>query len=188
MIRLSKSVLAVGGVVLAAGLITFTNPKAVHAVTAALVQVTNTASNPAVTQSVGAQAGNMVHLNCSVTLSGTNIACFQFAADGSESTSGGYTVPTGESLVITAIDVQPNNQNVCPGSYALNLGTTSKPGVFLTVTTTNAPLTTHFTYPSGLVIGEGISPTWFGYSENGSVDQTCGGFESVDIFGYLTTA
>jgi len=69
MIRLSKSVLAVGAVVLAGSLITLMNPKAVHALAAALVQVTNTASNPAVTQSVGAQAGNMVHLTCEVMFS-----------------------------------------------------------------------------------------------------------------------
>ena len=50
--RISKSVMAVGGVVVAAGLLTLTNPKTVHAVAAALVQVTNTASNPVVAQGI----------------------------------------------------------------------------------------------------------------------------------------
>jgi hypothetical protein len=36
----------------------------VHALTAALVQVTNTAANPVVTQGVGAQAAQNVYLQC----------------------------------------------------------------------------------------------------------------------------
>ena len=56
--RISKSVMAVGGVVLAAAAIGFTNPKAVRAaVVAAMVQVTNTAANPVITQSVWATGG-----------------------------------------------------------------------------------------------------------------------------------
>src|SRR5580698_8665857 len=103
MIRLSKSVLAVGGVVLAGGLIAVMNPRAVAAVTAALVQVTNTASNPVVTQSVGAQAGNMVHLSCFFVLNQVTTSCSQVSADGK--TTAGYTVPEGELLVISAVDL-----------------------------------------------------------------------------------
>jgi len=184
MIRISKSVLAVGGVVVAGALFTVMNPKSVHAVAAALVQVTNTASNPAVTQSVGAQAGNLVHLSCPVTLEQTNSSCFQFKSDGSITSV--YTVPAGESLVITAMDVQPNNLSVCPGNYNIYLGTPSVSGVFLNVTTTNALVTTHFSYPSGVAIGEGITPTWQGQSETLSQVRACSGFEQADIFGYLT--
>jgi len=180
MIRLSKSVFAVGGVVLAAGLITFTNPKAVHAVTAALVQVANTASNPAVTQSVGAQAGNMVNLTCDVYFVGPVGTCIRYAADGSASE---FTVPSGESLVITAIDMQPFNDPVCPGSYNVELGTPNNVSVFLVLTTTNAQVTTHFTYPSGPVIGEGITPTWVG-----NQGTACHGGEFIKMYGYLTAA
>ena len=178
MIRLSKSVLAVGAVVLAGSLITLMNPKTVHALAAALVQVTNTASNPAVTQSVGAQAGNMVHLTCEVVFSAGGNTCLRVAADGSASS---FTVPAGESLVITAIDVLPEDFNVCHENYTLFLGTPNFGGVFLHVTTTNATLTSHFIYPSGLVIGEGITPTLGG-------DGSCSDSESVNMYGYLTAA
>jgi hypothetical protein len=187
MIRLSKSVLAVGGVILAAGLITFTNPKAVHAVAAALVQVTNTASNPAVTQSVGAQAGNMVHLQCSqVTLLGSGSSCGQILADGNGS-GGDYTVPAGESLVITSFDVTPVSLSGCPGNYAVFLGTQTSAGAFLFVTANSQVATSHFAYPSGLVIGEGFSPRFAGELRTSSgAFGSCGGLLIVDIFGYLT--
>jgi len=188
MIRLSKSVLAVGGVVLAGGLITLMNPRTVHAVVAAaLVQVTNTAANPAVTQSVGAQAGNMVHLSCPVTLERTNFACFHFLANGSDPVES-YTVPAGESLVITSLDVTPKDLTGCPGNYDLFVGTPSQVGAFLFVTTTNALVTTHFAYPYGLVIGEGITPTFWGASATFAGLGSCAGLVTVDIFGYLTTA
>jgi hypothetical protein len=186
MIRLSKSVLALGGVVLAGGLITVMNPQTVHAVAAALVQVTNTASNPVVAQEIDKQAGNMVRLTCSVTLSGALFTCTRFAPDGS--TTFHYTVPAGESLVITAIDVLPTTPPVCPGNYFITLGTPNELGVYATVETTNAQVTTHFTYPSGLAIGEGISPTWEGFGFTSTLGVSCPGSELVDMFGYLTAA
>ena len=187
MIRLSKSVLAVGGVVLAGGLITFMKPKTVHAVVAAaLVQVTNTSSNPVVSQGIDKQAGNMVHLNCSVTLSGDLFTCIRFAPDGS--TTFHYTVPAGEFLVITAMDVLPITPPACPGNYFITLGTPTEIGVYTTVETTNAQVTTHLTYPSGLVIGEGISPTWEGFGETSTEGVSCPGSELVNMFGYLTAA
>jgi hypothetical protein len=180
MIRLSKSVLAVGGVVLAGGLIMVMNPRAVHAVSAALVQVTNTAANPAVTQSVGAQAGNLVHLSCAVPLSGLSVTCNRVAADTSITTN--YTVPAGESLVITAMDVWPLGP-VCPGTYTISLGSPSFAGVFLQLPATDPPATIHFVYPSGPVIGEGITPTLA--SSSSACDSS---LEVVAIFGYLTAA
>ncbi len=184
MIHPSKPALAVAGTIVAAVLITVMSPKTVHAVAAALVQVTNTASNPVIAQGIDKQAGNMVHLNCSVILSGALFTCTRLAADGS--TTFHYTVPEGESLVITAIDVQPTNQAVCPGNYFITLGTPNELGVYVTVETTNAQVTTHFTYPSGLVIGEGISPTWEGFGFTSTPGVSCPGFESVNMFGYLT--
>jgi hypothetical protein len=64
MIRLRVSALAVGGIVLAAGLLILAAPRTVHAVAAALVQVTNTASNPVVnadaTRICGANRGDLL--------------------------------------------------------------------------------------------------------------------------------
>jgi hypothetical protein len=184
MLHLSKSVLAVGAVVLAGGLMSVMNPKTVHAVAAALVQVTNTASNPVVTQSVGAQAENLVHLVCSSTLSEISTACVRYAPDGS--TISNFTVPAGKFLVITGVDVLPTGVGGCPGPYSLALnGVGTQPGGFyLELTTANGMVTTHFTYPSGTVIGAGITPVWGGFSA-----QACpGGQVIVDMFGYLTAA
>ena len=102
MIRLSKSVLAVGGVVLAADLITVMNPKAVHAVAAALVQVTNTAANPAVTQSITQQASQTVRLRCSAN--GAANDCGATPPVGQEIVAA-YVVPPNQSLIITAMDI-----------------------------------------------------------------------------------
>lgn len=184
--RVPRSVMAVGGVVVAAAAIGFTNPKAVHAVTAALVQVTNTATNPVVTQGVGQQAGNTINLFCSVVMNGTTRPCFQVLPDGSHNT--GYTVPPGETLVITSIDLTPNNITTCSSDYSIALGTPNRPGAYLTIVTSNSLVTNHFTYPSGLVIGPGVTPTLTGDIETPDQALTCIGFDSVEIFGYLTSA
>jgi hypothetical protein len=183
--RISRTVMAVGGVVLAAAMIGFTNPKAVHAVTAALVQVTNTASNPAVTQSVGAQAGNMVHLSCTAYMEFGNAGCAQVSADGSAA-SLDYTVPVGESLVITSVDLAPKPGALCANDYSINLRSGS--GFVLTLATTNSLATTHFTYPSGLVIGGGVTPTVNGYTETPTQDLACNAYDEVNIYGYLTAS
>ena len=100
MIRLSKSVLAVGGVILAAGLITFTSPKAVHAVVAAaLVQVTNTASNPVVNSDATRSPAQIVEIAC------TNVSCNAVEPGGSTDFRS-YVVPQGQTLVITDIEIQ----------------------------------------------------------------------------------
>ncbi len=185
--RISKTVMAVGGVVIAlVVIIGFTNPKAVHAVTAALVQVTNTASNPAVTQSVGAQAGNMVHLSCSFAMEKVNSSCFQVSPDGS--TTPDYMVPAGKSLVVTAVDLDANPLGgLCGGDYAVNLGTPSNNGAYLNLVAPSSILTAHYTYTSGLVIGGGITPTLWGASESISGLSNCSSLEAVTITGYLTT-
>ena len=184
--RISKSVMSVGGVVLAAAAIGFTNPKAVHAVTAALVQVTNTPSNPVVTQGVGPQAGNMVHLDCSVYLDGGSGSQCQLLSPDGVLGSGPYSVPVGESLVITSVDVTPTPARQCPYNRQIvvkNLNAT----IFELVTMSSIG-TTHFTYPSGLVIAGGITPTLLGAGETSSQFIGCSINDTVYIFGYLTAS
>jgi hypothetical protein len=154
MIRLSKSVLAVGGVVLAAGLITFTNPKTVHAVAAALVQVTNTASNPVVTQSTSQQATQLVQLTCNITTSGEARGVGSGQCHGLPT----GTVPSNQSLVVTAVDISLTNllgSCVTGGTYPENLQVEGSSTVAYTWTLSfSGPTfepTTHFTYPSGIV-------------------------------------
>jgi hypothetical protein len=187
--QISRTVKAVGGVVLAAVVIGFTNPKAVHAVTAALVQVTNTASNPVVTQSVGPQAGNMVHLQCRVLLEKQVISpCFRVLTDGS--TPPAYVVPSGEFLVITGVDLRSEVQWPCPNYFNITLvGTTLiRSSTLLHLTTTNSLTTTHFTYSSGVVIPGENNLDLLGTTVTNDDEESCVGYDDVDIYGYLTAS
>ena len=152
--RASRSVMAVGGVVLAAGLIGFTNPKTVHAVAAALVQVTNTPSNPVVTQGIGQQAAQLVQLTCNIT---TNADARGVGSGPCHGLPTG-TVPSNQSLVVTAVDISLTNLlGSCEigGAYPEDLQVDGSSTIAYTWTLTfSGPTfgpTAHFTYPSGIV-------------------------------------
>jgi hypothetical protein len=181
--------MAVCGVVVAAASIGFTNPKAVHALTAALVQVTNTASNPAVTQSVGAQAGNMVHLQCEYIVNSSFQGC-NYISPAGEAT-GPYTVPAGVSLVLTSIDVTPgaNTPSDCSGSLFTVIYPSSNSTATVEYYTSIARITAHFAYPSpsGVVFPSGTTPGTRGIVLSTSASADCmnvGAF--IHLYGYLT--
>jgi hypothetical protein len=176
----------------------------VHAVAAALVEVTNTSSNPVVTQTTGAQATNMVHLQCAFNMNNRISPCWQITSTGAVNAQPNtpYTVPSPNYLVITAADVAPGvNGGVtinCPGVYYATIGNNTNglnPINFLTVTTSNALVTTHFTYPppSGIVIAPGTNVYGLGFiiiPTTGQRAGSCAGFalDVVDLYGYLTTS
>lgn len=108
---------ASAGVVAIAGLAVFT-PRAAQAVAAALVQVTNTTANPVVTESTTKSASQLVLLQ---TLAGGAIAPGSTAqmnrfVPGVGPTGTPYTVPAGQSLVITEMDI---NAYTSAGAYIL---------------------------------------------------------------------
>jgi hypothetical protein len=185
--RVSRSVLAVGGVVLAAGLITFTNPKAVHAVAAALVEVTNTASNPVVTQTVGQQASQNIALICSGSNGASNTgACYILPKDGSvPDVNNPYVVPANESLVVTAADVispSPDSAQCNAGRYD-GIESGDFPTLFWQIVSSSTSL--HFTYPSGVVFGpsSALKPITSHY------DGTTGcGLDEIFVYGYVTAS
>jgi hypothetical protein len=163
MIRLSKSVLAVGGVILAAGLITVMNPRTVHAVAAVLVQVTNTASNPVVAQGIDKQATQIVELTCGYTLvpKAPDNVCSLENADGTPGGTTYYTVPNGQSLVIDSVDITTGIQAGTPcGSSAFVELSVENPATtqelarewWLLPAGTG---TAHYVYPSGIVLPGG---------------------------------
>jgi len=188
----SPKVLLPVGLALALGALILAAPRTVQAVAAALVQITNTASNPVVTQTTGAQAANMVHLECTINMSGDPNGCYQVAAKGVGNPQGGtYTVPSGNYLVITAADVYPDpfeaTNPQCPGAYNISVDG-------LNLTTSNNPVTTHFTYPppSGVVFGPGNVIQAQGIILTGPVVEpvvSCqyGTQDQIDLYGYLTT-
>jgi hypothetical protein len=192
MIHISKSVLAVGGVILAGGLITVMNPKTVHAVAAALVQVTNTASNPVVTQSTTQQATQMIELTCNMTVvtergSGSG-QCFLLSPT-TAAAGASYVVPGDQSLIVTAVDIVSDNfRNFCVTGtvYGENLqvaGTGIVPytrswNVSFTGTS-RFGATTHFSYPSGLV---------FAPSSTLTPEEDSGCAANFELTGYLTNS
>jgi hypothetical protein len=175
MIHPSKSVLAVTATIVAAGLITLMSPKTVHAVAAALVEVTNTASNPVVTQSTSQQATQLVHMNCNIPTSAD--------ARGNGSILCGF-VPSNQSLVVSAVDIALRNDLdfcVTGRTYAENLQVAGSGAVTYTWTLTFDGVTfgptTHFIYPSGIV-----------FPPNSTVEAAEGGGcpANFEITGYLT--
>jgi hypothetical protein len=152
MIRLPKSVVSFGAVALVAGVLALAVPRAAHAVAAAMVLVTNTAANPAITQSVPSQAAQLVRLFAIISPLDAAGASFGALTAGQQSSSQ-YSVPNNQFLVITAIDVTPAG-GCTSGAFGFKLfglGT-------LPVWTASAPFTGHFEYPSGIVLPPGGRP------------------------------
>ncbi|HEY4009496.1 MAG TPA: hypothetical protein VGM11_05050 [Acidobacteriaceae bacterium] len=175
--RISRSVMAVGGVAVAAAAIGFTNPKAVQAVTAALVQVTNTATNPVVTQGVSQQAGQIVNLWCGQTAAYPPLPCKEESPTTGNALGTAYTVPSGQSLVVTSIDITPFSP--CSATHRVSLS--NGPGyeyAYWNVLSSNA--SDHYTFPSGIVFAPGmqISST--------TTDSSCQ--DVVFVQGYLTNS
>ena len=173
MIRLSKSVLAVGAVIVAGGLITVMTPKTVHAFAAALVQVTNTASNPVVTQSTSQQATQLFQATCSIVAS----------IDSRGNGSGPCGATSNQSLVVTAVDIALRDQGFCvPGGTSvvtLQVAGSSTIASTWNLTFTGASFgpTTHFIYPSGIV-----------FPPNSQLEavESDGCPANLEITGYLT--
>jgi hypothetical protein len=199
MVRSPKFLFPVG-LVLALGLFILAAPRTVHAVAAALVQITNTASNPVVTQSIGGQAANIVHLRCDTYMVQSSSVCLPVTSAGilnGQSYPAPYTVPSGNNLVITAIDVYPppNAGINCSGVYAATIGIINSAEYvnFLSFQTSSDPVTTHFTYPSpsGIVMAPGTGVYSTGNIYNQTTGQLVGNcadsvVDTIDIFGYLT--
>lgn len=191
MIRISRSVLAVGGTVLAAGLIAFTNPKAVHAVAAALVQVTNTAANPVVTQSIGQQAAQSVVLNCASSDASGIGACYSLSNGWRGSTA--YVVPANQSLVVTAVDVYTfiadneavNGEPVCNAGREDAVRTSDGAVLIWEIVNNTSP--THFTYPSGVVFAPSSPLTLSSKHYSAGLDAECGS-DQILLYGYLTAS
>ena len=182
MVRSPKFLFPVG-VVLALGLFILAAPRTVHAVAAALVQITNTASNPAVTQDIGQAASQMVYLSCTTVYSGA-LSCQQYVAGGSEGQGFYYfSVPANRYLVITAADVHSyNTYGTAPCSNPVNISLQTQIGDTTAGRTgwsvsANAP-TTHFTYPPGFALAPGT--TILGNAE------PIGCSAELDLYGYLT--
>jgi hypothetical protein len=182
-----KSVLSFGAAVLAAGALSVAVPRAARAVAAALVQVTNTAANPAVAQTTDMQAAQIVNLNILVAPvsspeSPTWTQFSQVMSNGGFNPN--YSVPANQTLVITAVDITPQWQtspSQCTGASPWDYLTLSvASGYYRQAWTVSGLNTAHYSYPQGILIAGGLSPT-IGNAYNSACPVT------VDMQGYLTS-
>jgi len=154
----------------------------VHAVTAALVTVTNTASSPVVAQSVNQLTSRNVMLQASADVGTFSI--FHQASTGGTISPSTFVVPSGQSLVVTDIDVLPAlasssgpSVSSFPDSVAIANGISHNVRQQLLVPPGE---TKHYNYSSGRVFTAGESAEMHNDVSNSS-------FATIYIFGYLTS-
>ncbi len=155
-------------------LLLLATPRAVHAIAAVLVQVTNTAAAPAITQDVSKLASSQVILFAQAARSTTVRSDTNFVQvfQTSESSTP-YQVPPGQKLIVTTADVIG-----VPGD-SVGFFTSTFPNASWSPTLTG---TNHFTYPSGIVLSAGDSPFMQTISTS-----TASGNMYVWLYGYLTS-
>jgi hypothetical protein len=174
MFKPSRSVLSFGAGALALGVLMLAAPRAARAIAATLVQVTNTAANPAVAQSPNTQAAQLVTLGLSeFTIPGSG-GWDYFVPVSAAGVGAPFTVPANQSLVVTDIDFAPT----CTNSAYFYLNPNTASDVYFANLLVPAGITTHIEYHSGFVFPPGSTP-------GGSL----GGCTSVFVLmhGYLTS-
>lgn len=183
MIQPPKFALSFAGVAFAAVVLTLAAPRAAHAIVAALVQVTNTASNPVIGQSTAEQAAQLVELEC------VFMSCLSVEPDGKlplERNGEYYIVPAGQSLIITSVDITTSNSSggSCTSSTQVNLVTVTGPlpgakqYVRKAWTVPAGPATSHFSYSSGIVVSGALGLIMLPVGNCAAV--------TMDLHGYLT--
>jgi hypothetical protein len=152
-------------------------PRAAHAIAATLVQVTNTAANPAVAQSPNTQAAQLVTLELSITsIPGSGYYYFfplTYTGPGPS-----FTVPANQSLVVTDIDLTPSICSSGTPALVLNSNPTSNLSLAMSYLQVPTGITTHLQYRSGFVFPPGSTP---GGSMSGCAST------GVYVHGYLTS-
>jgi purine nucleoside permease len=101
---LKRGLMAHGALSLVALFLNLVAPKSVHAAVAALVQVANTAANPAITQDTSKAASQLVYLVCYPPAESAPfvVQCSSQGGSGAQ-----YTVPSGQNLVVTSMMITP---------------------------------------------------------------------------------
>ena len=177
MFRLPKTVLHLfAGALALAALILFA-PRAAHAIAATLVQVTNTAANPAIIQSTEKQAAQLLEIGC-------HAANLQDTPCGVDLPNGGFMqyVPGTQNFVITGADVYSSTSDgspctsVSPVAVFLEGNGARRYAWIISPSSVSAS----FTYSSGIVIPPATTL---------SVAVTGGACPYVDaaFHGYLTS-
>lgn len=154
--------------------LTLATPRALHAVAAVLVDVTNTVARPAISQDVSKLAASQVLLVGSIG-QGSSGNFHQVHSTGQDPSI--FQVPEGKSLVVTSVDVL-----TAPGGFADLIETDQGNNVDLATwiwPTNGDPVTLQFRYPSGLVLSSRSIPAIGGHTAGNTII-------SVSLYGYLT--
>jgi hypothetical protein len=141
-----KCFLTVAAAAILVVVLTLATPRAVHAVTSALVTITNSADNPAVIQGVSQLTTQNVYLVCRASPGGSN-QCVRELPDGTASSTP-FIVPTGESLVVTTVEIIPVGTNQGPYIVAIFNG---RSGAGRKTLVAPPVFSTQYQYPSGIV-------------------------------------
>ena len=179
--RFRKYSLQIAAAAIVAVVLTLAAPRAVHAVTAALVTVTNTASNPVVAQSVNQLTSQNVMLQASADV-GSFKTFHQKLTDGTFPSV--FVVPSGQSFVVTGIEILPT----LPGGFSTPVGGSTDSVEILDALSLNVRIqmlvpfgeTKHYEYASGLVFTAGQTVLMHS-------DVSSASLVTIYIFGYLTS-
>jgi hypothetical protein len=171
-----------------AGILILAVPRAAHAVVATLVQVANTASSPVIAQGIGNQAAQIVQIECGyVPGSMDSFGCAAVPATGFTSfpaADSQYTVPAGETLVVTSVDILSGSAAgspcMSPAFVRLYIDIPGPEYLFRKywIVPSGAGMA-HYVYPSGILFAAGTD-----IDQVSNNTGTC--TLTLDMHGYLT--
>jgi len=102
---LGKSVISAGALIAAALLVAISSPRTVHALGDELVSIANTATHPAIVEEVPHLPSHVITLLGFVASTSNSDPLIQLLPNGTANYF--FSVPAGQSLVITSVEVTP---------------------------------------------------------------------------------
>lgn len=163
-----KSLISAGVATAAMLLLAVTAPRTVQALGEQLVSVANTEAHPAIVEEVPHMPSHVVTLLGFVASTSYNDPLIQLLPNGTVNYF--FSVPAGQSLVITSVDVTP------PSSASAWINLYSNSGGYYGGWTAPGSRTTGFPLSSGIVVPSGTT-----LSVAGSTVST-----EITVYGYLT--
>jgi hypothetical protein len=157
MMRFVKNLLmAVGAVVLAAMLLGVIAPKAVHAVTATMVEVVNATSSPVPSEDIYRLPARNIQLVCIASVNNCAIA----EQDGTFDESTPWKVPSGMDFIITDVEITTYGTGSINETF-FSLEWTPPSGKLTTFgwQVLNTGVTVEYQFTNGIVILPGSTPT-----------------------------
>ena len=174
---LRKSVVFCGIVAAASLLLALTAPRTVRAFGEELVRIANTATNPAIVEEVPHFASHIVTIYAYGVPEGVVTGGY-FVATGTDGTinwSTVFSVPAGQSFVITGVDMNPGFPSTTPSF--ISVVNANNEQTLYGQWTVQTSVSTEIQYASGIVVGSGTrlwlnAPNGFGVFLHGYLTAT----------------